>query len=319
MTVDVHAHYVPPRLLEALEDGASRAVRTVDRDGGTAVQIQDAAPTRPLKPALRDLDERGQWMERNGIDHQVLGTWADLFAYDLAADAADEWTRLLDDTLADAVAGDDRFSSLSTPPLQDPDLAAARLRDAVDAGHVGALIGTDVAGTQLDDRRLDPFWAAAEERSCPVFVHPGLCADPRLGDLGLVNAVGRGIDTTVAGSRLLLGGVLDRFPGLRLVLAHGGAALPTLLGRLARNHEITPGTADPAAGFSHLYFDSVVHDAAVLEHLCRVAAPGHVLLGSDYPFPIGDLAPTAVVHQAGIDDGTRAQILTGGGDVFAGG
>lgn len=316
--VDVHAHHVPEALLQAVVDGAAQDVRAVDLDGKTAVAIADNAPTRPLKPRLRDLDERHSWMDEQGLDHQVLGTWADLFAYELPVDAADRWTRLLDDTLLEAVADDPRFSSLSTPPLQDPELAARAIHRAADDGHVGALIGTDVAGMELDDPSLDPVWAAAQERAYPVYVHPGYCADPRLQDLGLVNAVGRGIDTTIAASRLLLGGVLERFRDLRLVLSHGGAALPSLIGRLARNHHITPDTTDPLDGFARLYFDSVVHDPAVLAHLCHLASPGHVLLGSDYPFPIGDLEPTGVVDRAKLDDATRRSVLEAGGALFGG-
>jgi len=113
-------------------------------------------------------------------------------------------------------------------------------------------------------------------------------------------------------ARLLYAGVPARYPGAKLVVAHGGGALPYVLGRLVRNHLIDPGgTADPVESFARLHFDSVVFDPAVLEFLVAKAGPDRVMLGSDYPFPIGDLAPRSVVERAALPDAHRGQILGG--------
>lgn len=315
-TTDVHGHYVPQLLLERIAAGDARAVRTVETPDGVAVQIEGEQPTRPLKGKLRDLEQRGEWLVAEGIDRQVIGSWADLFGYGLGRDDAEQWSRLIDTTMREATAGDERWITLSTPPIQHPDLAAERLRAAAEEGHGGAMIGTDADGMELDDARLDVFWQAAVDTGLPILIHPGYCADPRLNDMGLINAVGRGVDTTIASARLLHGGVLERFPDLTLVLSHGGAGLPGLLGRLARNHAVTPGLGDPVAGFARLYFDSVVHDARTLRFLLSLASPGHVLLGSDYPFPIGDLSPVRTVDAAELSADERAAVLTRGAALF---
>ncbi len=316
VTVDVHGHYVPPLLLQRIAAGDARAVRTIDTPDGVAVQIEGEAPTRSLKAKLRELEQRGEWLVAEGIDRQVIGSWADLFGYGLSREDAAQWSQLIDMTMREATEGDDRWVTLSTPPIQHPDLAAERLHAAAEEGHGGAMIGTDAGGMELDDARLDPFWQATVDTGLPILIHPGYCADPRLNDMGLINAVGRGVDTTIASARLLHGGVLDRFPDLKLVLSHGGAGLPGLLGRLARNHAVTPNIGDPVTGFARLYFDSVVHDARTLRFLLDLASPGHVLLGSDYPFPIGDLSPVQTVDDARLDADEREAVLGSGAALF---
>lgn len=314
--VDTHAHHVPRSLLDAIDGGESDVATVITEGDGHAIQLQGLPPTRALKPRLLDLEERGTWLREQGIDVQVIGTWADLFGYHLPPPEAARWTELLNRTLSEATDGEDRYRPLAALPMQDPEAAARTLGDAIDQGFAGAMIGTRIDRLELDDPTFEPVWRVAADVAAPIFVHPGFCVDERLDGLGLMNAVGRGNDTTIAAARLLLGGVLDRHPDLRLVLSHGGAALPILLGRLAKNHEITEGTADPRPGFERLYFDSVVLDPATLEHLCRVASPGHVLLGSDYPFPIGDLQPLQVVSAAHLDGDVATSIRTGGDALF---
>ena len=144
-----------------------------------------------------------------------------------------------------------------------------------------------------------------------IFVHPMFaCGDDRLNDYDLVNAVGRVTDTTIAVARLLFSGHLQRYPGIKLVISHGGAALPFALGRLRRNHAIHPGKyADPMDGFRRLYFDTVLFEARALRFLCDVAGADKVLLGSDHPFPIGDAEPLRVVDETSLSAMERNSIL----------
>jgi len=182
-------------------------------------------------------------------------------------------------------------------------------------GFGGVMIGTlpQGLGGVLDDPQLDPFWQAASELNAAVFLHPMfLCGEPRLADYDLVNAIGRVADTSIAVSRLLFSGHLLKYPGMKLVLSHGGAALPLVLGRLARNFTIAQGRyADPRKGFEALYFDSVVFDADALQFLAGKAGAAKIMLGSDMPFPIGDMEPCKVVHAAGFSATERASILGG--------
>jgi len=144
-----------------------------------------------------------------------------------------------------------------------------------------------------------------------VFLHPMfLCGEPRVADYDLVNAIGRLADTSIAVSRLLFSGHLLKFPGMKLVISHGGGALPYALGRLARNHQISQGKyADPRKGFEAMYFDSCVFDADTLEYLAKKAGPGRVMLGSDQPFPIGDPEPKKVLEDAYFGEALKKGIL----------
>ena len=312
MAVDVHAHVVPPSLGGAVRAGrAPDGIRVEAKDTGDVFHLEADHRANPVIGPLTDLDAREAWMDRRGVDHQLLSVWADLYGYGLDPDTGAAWSRLVNEHLLATVADRPRLWALATLPLQAPEAAVSILASARADGFVGAVVGTETPAHQLDAPELLPVWEAAAEHGVPLFVHPGYCRDPRLGDHGLVNAVGRGVDTTVAVARLLLSGVPQRIDGLSLVLAHGGGTLPYLLGRLARNHEIVAGTADPREGFARLWFDSLVFDVGALELLCRLASPGQVVCGSDYPFSIGDLDPTAVVHRAHLGAHDVDELLSG--------
>jgi aminocarboxymuconate-semialdehyde decarboxylase len=167
-------------------------------------------------------------------------------------------------------------------------------------------------GGNLDDKSLDPFWEIASARNAAIFLHPHyICSDDRLDGYDLVNAVGRLADTTIAVARLLFSGHLTRFPGVSLVLSHAGGALPYGLGRLKRNQAIHPEFADPEENFRRLYFDTVLFEPLALRFLCDVVGADKVMLGSDYPFGIGDPEPCGVVDKTALTLAEREAILGG--------
>lgn len=315
MIVDVHAHYVPDLVYERFADAAGSfgSVAMLRNEKGVRLKFAGGAPTRPISPKLSDLAERRTWMDGNCIDHQLVGGWLDSFGYELPAAEGLAWSRFLNRCMHEALRDEKRFTPLATVPLQDGKLAADVLGEAMEAGFGGVMIGTLPKGLGgiLDDPALDPFWARASELGVGVFLHPMfLCGEPRLAEYDLVNAIGRVADTSIAVSRLLFSGHLQRFPGLKLVVSHGGAALPFVLGRLARNFAISQGRyADPRKGFEALYFDSVVFDRDALEFLAAKAGAHRILLGSDMPFPIGDPQPTALLEGASLTDAAREDIL----------
>ena len=152
----------------------------------------------------------------------------------------------------------------------------------------------------------------ASARQAAIFLHPHyICGDERLAGYDLVNAVGRLADSTIAVARLLFSGHLTRFPGVSLILSHGGGALPYALGRLKRNHAIHPDYANPEDGFRRLYFDTVLFEPLALRFLCDMVGAEKVVLGSDYPFGIGDLAPVGLVEKTPLTKAERDAILGG--------
>ena len=315
MIIDTHAHVVPSSLIETLraEHRIFPSVRVIAEGSTSRIAFAGEAPTRPISPRLSNLEDRRDWLVQQKIDRQVVGGWTDVYGYELPGEEGADWARFLNEHLrkdADALAA---LTPLATVPLQNGVLAARVLEEALDAGFAGVMIGTQpkgVGGT-LDDGELDPFWEVASARHATIFLHPMyICGDERLNGYDLLNAVGRLTDTTIAMARLLFSGHLTRFPGVTLVVSHGGGAVPYALGRLRRNRTIhAEGCADPLDGFRRLYFDTVLFEPQALRFLCDVAGADRVVLGSDYPFPIGDPEPARVVDDTPLTEAELRAIL----------
>jgi len=315
MIIDTHAHFTPQTLLTALKSEIGRFpnVELLEEDGKFRLSFMGQAPTRPLSPKLRDSDMRLEWMDEQHIDGQVVGGWLDSFGYELPAEEGEAWSRFLNEYQTSGTEGIDRMYPLASVPLQDGKRAAKVLEEALANGMHGAMIGTQPHGSSgnLDDPDLDPFWEAAAALKATIYIHPMFgCGDPRLNDYAMMNAVGRGTDTTTAVARMLFAGHFIKHKGMRCVVSHGGGALPFMLGRLARNHEIHPGEyADPVQGFNQLFFDSVLFDPNALTFLCSCCGHDKVVMGSDYPFPIGDMEPLKVIENADFTDAQKGMIL----------
>jgi aminocarboxymuconate-semialdehyde decarboxylase len=203
---------------------------------------------------------------------------------------------------------------LATVPLQDGARAAAVLKAAVTAGFPGAMIGTlpRGIGSVLDTSDLDAFWAAADDLGAAIHIHPSFDAgDTRTYDFGLQNGVGRITDAMVAVARLIYSGHITRYSNVKFIAPMGGVGLPFLIGRLRRNFEVTPGIGDPIDVLSRIYTDTVLHDPRVLRFVTEIVGADRIMMGSDSPFPIGDLAPTKIVAASGLDAAVAARINGG--------
>jgi aminocarboxymuconate-semialdehyde decarboxylase len=314
--VDSHAHLVPPSLIAAIrsESGRFPSVRQIEQEGSLAFSFAGAKPTRPVSRPLGDIAGRVAWMERNAIDRQVVGGWVDMFGYELPAAEGTAWAQLVNTHLTAAAMAEPRFVPLATVPLQDGAAAAEVLRAVIGAGFPGVMIGTlpRGVGSVLDTPDLVPFWQAASDAGAVVHIHPSFDAgDARVNGYGLANAVGRITDALIAVSRLIAAGHVARYAGARIVVPMGAAGLPFLLGRLARNRAITPGLGDPAEALRHIYTDTIVHDPRVLRFVVDMIGADRIMLGSDMPFPIGDLEPAGIVEAAGLSAAEKASV-TGG-------
>jgi aminocarboxymuconate-semialdehyde decarboxylase len=305
MIVDSHAHLVPPELIAAVRTERARfpSVRVIDEGGSIALAFAGGKPTRPISKPLSDVAARLAWMDQQGIDTQVCGGWVDMFGYELPAQEGESWSRLINDALLAAAEAQPRFVPLATVPLQAGARAAAVLKAAVAAGAPGAMIGTlpRGIGSVLDAADLDPFWAMADELGAVIHIHPSFDAgDTRAHDFGLANAVGRISDAIVGVARLLCSGHVGRYANAKIVAPMGAAGLPFVLGRLKRNAQITRGVADPVEAIGRLYVDTILHDARVLQFVIAMLGTDRLMMGSDSPFPIGDLEPMKIVAAAGL-------------------
>lgn len=315
MIIDAHAHFVPQALIDDLTSGRHRSpsVSVSVEGGGVRLAFAGNDAKRPIPSGMSTAEARQKWLAAHGIDRQVVGGWLDMFGYDLPVDEAADWTRFLNAHMLAATKALPFFIPLATVPMQSGKLAARILEEALDAGFHGAMIGTQPKGAAgvLDDPDLTPFWEAASGRKATLFVHPTFGArDDRLRAYGLVSAVGRVTDTSTAIARLLFSGHLTRYPGVNLVISHGGAALAIMLGRLRQSFATAPAdNADPAAGFRRLFVDSIVYDARTVRFIADMLGSDRVLMGTDLPFAIAEKEPVKLIDACGFSAKERALIL----------
>jgi aminocarboxymuconate-semialdehyde decarboxylase len=322
MTYDVHAHCIPQRVIDEIRVRTDDLGVAIADEGEHGRLVVAGRPARmPLHSGLTDLDARIAAMDAMGVTVQLLASWIDLTSYALPPQQGVRLAQLFNDAVAEMVASTPgRFLGLCTVPLQAPTLAADTLRRAVtDLGMVGVEIATTVDGRELDDRDLDPFWAAAADLRCLVLLHPLDALEGRgVRRHFLSNMVGNPAETTIAVGHLVYGGVLARYPDLRICVVHGGGFVPYQVGRIARGYVARPDltttalSEPPEVSLDRLYFDTVLHDPRALAALVAFAGADHVLMGSDYPFEMGDPDPVGMVASIpGLTEDDRALILRG--------
>jgi aminocarboxymuconate-semialdehyde decarboxylase len=319
MRIDAHAHVIVPEVLRDAAPGEAWRPRVRWEEGAQVVELGG----RPIRSAVRefvDVDAILAAQDDAGIDHVVLCPWVALLGYDAPGEEALERCRIQNAGLAGLrAAHPERVSVLGTVPLQDPEVAAGELEALMAVGtFAGVEIAASVNGVSLGDDRFAPFWAAAEATEALVFVHPTTrgFTDAAFEDFYLWNLVGNPMETTIAAAHMVLAGVLERHPRLRVLLAHGGGALPALRGRIRHGWSFQPQARarlgeDPEACFKRFYYDTVTHDPAVLRDLVAFAGADHVLLGSDYPFDMADARPADTVAAAGLHPDDERAVLGG--------
>jgi aminocarboxymuconate-semialdehyde decarboxylase len=318
MIVDVHVHFLSPKALDAARQAPARyGVRVLDDGERPRLHVGAEAPTRPMLEPLYTLGLHLAFLERQGIDAAVFGPLMDVAGYSLPPQQGAAWSRAQNEGMAASLAeSGGKHVGLATVPLQAPELAAEELRFAVTSlGLRGAMIDPNALGRPLGDRAFDPLWKAAADLGAPVMLHPYLLeAVERFGRHYLHNLVGYPFETTLAAGSLILGGTLDRFPPLDVVLVHGGGFLPYHVGRFDRGHVSRPearadGASLPSGYLRRFHYDTLVQFSPALAYLVQVVGADRVLLGSDHPFWLGDPEPVRIVREAGLASAAQAAIL----------
>ena len=328
MTIDVHTHVLPERWPDLVERwGDGRWPRLERLDACSARILVAGRHFRDITDQCWDPRRRLEDMARTGVDRQVLSTVPVMFSYWAPARAALELCRCLNDHIAGVVRdAPDPFLGLATVPLQDVELAIAEMGRAVgELGLSGVEIGSNVGGWNLDDPALFPFFEAAAARRVPLFVHPWeVLGAERLGRYFFPWLVGMPAETALAIASLILGGVLERLPDLRVCFAHGGGAFFYILPRLDAGWRVRPecqaAIPRPPSDYARRFWvDSLTHDPDVLRFLIGRIGTERVLLGSDYPFALGEAMPGETIRRLdGISEPNRARLLGGNCAAFLG-
>jgi aminocarboxymuconate-semialdehyde decarboxylase len=316
--IDCHCHVIPAGMLTSAVPGSWRPQLSV-ADGQRVVSFQG----RRLTSVTGEFSDVTVMLEQaaiGGVTHLLVSPWILLIPVHEDLPAAVRICRVQNESIAQAAQDSrGRVYGLGALPLQDPRCAAAELADLMTLpGMRGVEVPASVAGSYLGDDTFTPFWEAAADTGALVFVHPTTTG---LGIAGLDggylwNSVGNPLETTIAAAQLVVSGVLERHPALRILLAHGGGALPALRGRLRRAFAVRPeaqalSDCGPDDSLRRLYFDSLTHDSAVLADLVGFAGASHVLLGSDRPFDMGTDQPVEEIRALGLP-AEDEQLLLGG-------
>jgi aminocarboxymuconate-semialdehyde decarboxylase len=318
--IDFHAHVATPACERLLDGPAPARLDPFTAFSGAETAAYNAEQFAALAGKLTDPAQRIEDMDRTGIDVQAISAAPPQFYYWTDPALGRRLARLQNDHLAELARDHpDRFVALATVPLQDVEAAVAELRRSVgELDMRGVEICTNVNGLDLDDPRFRPFFAAAAELDVPVLLHPhGFTGGARLTEYYLTNVVGNPLDTTLAATRMIHSGLLDELPELALCFVHGGGYLPFYASRMdhawAHRPEGRHRIPDrpPSSYLRRCYVDALVYDAAHLEFLVRQMGPDHVVVGTDYPYDMGDEAIVALVRSADLPDGAVEQILGG--------
>jgi len=316
--VDLHTHVVPPQWDDfAARYGGGKWPRLVPEEHcrGTLMtgdQFFRAIDDRSWNPSRRLED-----MQRLGIDRQALSPPPIMFVYWAEAKAAQAFARMQNEFIASvAAAHPDRFTGMAVVPLQEPALAIEELRHARERLGLRAVeIGTCPGNRDFDDPALFPFFEACVALDVAVFVHPAapLAGQERLTKYYFPLIVGNPLETALAISKLIFGGVLERLPTLRICFAHGGGAFPFTLGRLNYGWRIRPeGPAaipnEPREYARRIWVDSLSHGPGNLKFIVEQLGADRVVIGSDYPFDMGFDDPVGELAASGLPADVQARI-----------
>jgi aminocarboxymuconate-semialdehyde decarboxylase len=318
LTIDMHAHAITEAAFKALaRETPSIGLKLTDIDEQSLILEIGGVVQNPFPRSALDVDMRFRDLQRAGIDMQVISPSPHFFLYDEDPAVTAATAAIVNDELISlAGAHPKRFLVLGTLPLQDPALAVRELRRIMGSPLVrGVIIGTNIKGRNLDDPSLEAFWEAADALGAFILVHPHKIAGAdRMKNYYLKNIIGNPLETTIAAGCLLYSGVLDRYPGLKICLSHGGGFVPYQAGRFRHGWTVRPEDRGAAAegleaGLGRFLYDTIVHDVDALKFLLDQAGHQRVMLGSDYPFDMGTLDGVRQIRGLDVEDRVKQALL----------
>lgn len=321
LAVDLHCHVQTPAA-----DALAKQTKMPPRDplvqhGSQRTADRQKQQQGEIWQKLTSIEQRLADMNKMGIDVQAISSSPSQYYYRLEPDLGRQTSRLVNERLAEIVAlHPDRFVALGTVPMQEPKLAVAELEYCMKKlGFRGLEIGTNVRRAELSDPRFDPLWKKAEALGAVIFLHPsGFTDTSRLKEHFLTNVIGNPLDTTFALSHIVFGGVLERYPKLKFIAAHGGGYLGHYPARMDHAYRVRPECHDhitraPSHYMKKIYFDTMVFGHTQLEHLVNLWGADRVVIGTDYPYDMGYYKPVDFVNGARLTRAQKDAIIGGTG------
>jgi len=314
LVVDIHAHLNVAQAEEAIRTEMPDLPRGMPFSCPASDAV-NAKMFQEVGPKLNGVSERIMDMDRLGVDVQAISPNPGQYYYFAEQELGRSLARTINDSIAEAVASEPkRLVGIGTVPLQNVDMAIAEMRRCVkDCGMRGIEIGTSVMGKELADPYYRPFFKAAEELDIMLFIHPlGFTHADRMTEHYLNNIIGNPLESAIALSHLIFGGVLEQYSGLKICVAHGGGYLPSYWGRMDHAYRAREDCRqhickEPSHYLRKIWLDTLVFDPQQLEHLIQAHGEDRLCLGTDYPFDMAEPDPVGSLRQ--VEESARIKLL----------
>jgi aminocarboxymuconate-semialdehyde decarboxylase len=322
--IDIHHHYIPLELIDEVKrNGKTLGVEYFPpkdaKDNPFQIRFPNGNRLNP-DPRMTEVPNRLDVMTKGNIGIATVEVHTACVGYELDGNRGESWSKLYNEAIMNLVKHHpDRFAGIATVPLQEPPHAARVLEHAIrDLKMSGVTIASNVVGKYFDSKDFDPFWAKVQELDVLMIMHPEwVLGSDKMGAYGLRTVCGNPADTTLSVGFMIYSGVFDRFPNLKLALLHGGGFFPYHLGRFDNGFRSGSGSSrmpakePPSKYLKNLYFDNLVYRVETVEYLKRMVGAEHVMVGTDYPFDLGDWMAAEKIQTMNCTEAEREAMMHG--------
>lgn len=318
MKIDIHTHIMPDKMPNWAQKFGYGDFIHLEHRNCKACMMKGDKLFREVEDNCFEPTLRMKEMDETNVTIQVLSTIPVLFNYWAKPKDGFETSRFLNDHIANTVfKNPDRFIALGTVPLQDIDLAISEMeRCVVELKMPGLEIGSNINGINLGDPIFFPFYKRAEELGCSLFIHPWeMMGEQQMQQYWLPWLVGMPAETSRAICSMIFGGVMEKFPKLKLAFAHGGGSFPATIGRIEHGFNVRPdlvaidNAVNPKKYIGKFWIDSLVHDEKSMQFIIDVMGENAICLGSDYPFPLGEHHPGKLIEEMNFNPSLTEKLL----------